>query len=367
MATYGGPHDAVRLTSAEFDALFTQLRRATAQGPDDRRGALNNLTPGHVLAAVGELRSGRTVSLAAPIETVASRDNPEPCSHALTGDVGDRAVTPGLHFAMDRLAMNVHGNADSHIDALCHVIYDGALVQRGGPRNRHARRGNRAVDRRGPRRDRGTGGAARRPPGARRAVAGAGRPRDRRRPRGGRARATRPDPHRRSALRARRTSPTPRRARGVGRGAGSRRTASDHAAAARRTRDRRAGQRRQQRHRSQHHRRHRLPDPRPRHQRDGPASAGLPAVRGAGAAAARRRTAGRSCASSPPFDCRRRPVPRSTPSPSCDHEPTVSRRPPRSRIPVATVADPPPQQTHEPQRQHAHHDQHDDVEQQLEQ
>jgi kynurenine formamidase len=59
--------------------------------------------------------------------TVASPDNPEPCSHALTGDVGDRTVTPGLHFAMDRLAMNVHGNADSHIDALCHVIYDGAL------------------------------------------------------------------------------------------------------------------------------------------------------------------------------------------------------------------------------------------------
>jgi hypothetical protein len=23
--------------------------------------------------------------------------------------------------------MNIHGNADSHIDALCHVIYDGTL------------------------------------------------------------------------------------------------------------------------------------------------------------------------------------------------------------------------------------------------
>jgi kynurenine formamidase len=121
------------LTSTEFDALFTQLQDATARGPDDRRGALNNLTPGHVLAAIGELRSGRTVSLATPIETVASPDNPDPCSHALTGDVGDRAVAPGLHFAMDRLAMNVHGNADSHIDALCHVIYNGALYNRVDP------------------------------------------------------------------------------------------------------------------------------------------------------------------------------------------------------------------------------------------
>ena len=127
MATYGGRDDAALLTPAGFDALFRRLRDATGRGPDDRRGALNNLTPAHVLAAAGEVRSGRTVSLAAPIETVASRDNPEPCRHALTGEVGDRTVTPGLHFAMDRLAMNVHGNADSHIDALCHVIYDGSL------------------------------------------------------------------------------------------------------------------------------------------------------------------------------------------------------------------------------------------------
>ncbi len=28
---------------------------------------------------------------------------------------------------MDRLSLNIHGNADSHIDALCHVIYDGAV------------------------------------------------------------------------------------------------------------------------------------------------------------------------------------------------------------------------------------------------
>ena len=28
---------------------------------------------------------------------------------------------------MDRFATNVHGNADSHIDALCHVMYDGKL------------------------------------------------------------------------------------------------------------------------------------------------------------------------------------------------------------------------------------------------
>ena len=298
MATHAGPEehsDTHRLTSAEFEALFKQLRDATARGPEDRRGALNNLTPAHVLAAIGEVRSGRTVSLAAPIETVASRDNPEPCSHEMIG-AADQTVAPGLHFAMDSFAMNVHGNADSHIDALCHVIYNGALYNGVHPGTDTAREGtalsiNVARDGivgRGVLLDvpRVRGGA----------VAGAGRPRDRRRPRSGRARTTRPDAYRRSSLRPRRPSPTPRRARGMGRGPGSRRTASDHTAAAGRTRDRRAGQRRQQRHRSQLHRRHRLPDPRPRHQRDGPAPTGLPAVRGAGAAAAWTRTAGRSYA-----------------------------------------------------------------------
>lgn len=127
MVTHTRPDDAPRLTSAEFEQLFKRLREAAGWGPDDRRGALNNITSAHVVGAAREVRSGQTVSLAAPIETVASPDNPEPCQHQMLGDVRDEAAAPGLHFALDRLSMNVHGNADSHIDALCHVIYNSAL------------------------------------------------------------------------------------------------------------------------------------------------------------------------------------------------------------------------------------------------
>ena len=55
----------------------------------------------------------------------------------MAGEVGEPATGPGLHFAMDSLAMNVHGNADSHIDALCHVIFNRTLyngVDPGGAR-----------------------------------------------------------------------------------------------------------------------------------------------------------------------------------------------------------------------------------------
>jgi hypothetical protein len=56
------------MTEAEFRSLYEQLRTQVPWGPDDRRGALNYITQAEVLAARGEVRLGRTVSLAAPVE-----------------------------------------------------------------------------------------------------------------------------------------------------------------------------------------------------------------------------------------------------------------------------------------------------------
>ena len=114
------------MSAADFTALYLRLQRTAGWGPADRRGALNNLTPAQVLAATGEIRLGRTVSLEAPIESRATPDNPDPSQHQMTG-TGNQADPSGLTFATDRLAINIHGNADSHIDALCHVMYQAAL------------------------------------------------------------------------------------------------------------------------------------------------------------------------------------------------------------------------------------------------
>jgi kynurenine formamidase len=111
------------LDEAAFAALYHRLRRVPAWGPADRRGALNYLTPAQVRAAASEVRLGRSVSLAAPIETGLTPDQPEPAIHDMTGPTGDHADPDGLTFAQDRLAINVHGNADSHMDALCHAMY----------------------------------------------------------------------------------------------------------------------------------------------------------------------------------------------------------------------------------------------------
>ena len=115
----------VRMTEAEFRSLYERLRGQVPWGPGDRRGALNNIGPAQIQAAAAEVRLGSSVSLAAPIENHASADNPDPAQHRMVQAPG--ADTGGLEFAADRIAMNIHGNADSHIDALCHVSFDGAL------------------------------------------------------------------------------------------------------------------------------------------------------------------------------------------------------------------------------------------------
>ncbi|MCW2930984.1 MAG: cyclase [Actinomycetia bacterium] len=76
-----------------------------------------------MLAAASEIRLGRTVSLAAPIEMSLTPDDPAPAIHEMAGPPGDQADPVGLTFAQDRLGVNVHNNVDSHIDALGHAMY----------------------------------------------------------------------------------------------------------------------------------------------------------------------------------------------------------------------------------------------------
>ncbi|MEU5011455.1 cyclase family protein [Streptomyces sp. NPDC021749] len=115
------------MSEEAFRSLYDRLREQALNGADPGRGALGHLTPERVVAAAAGVRSGRTVSLAAPIETTPGPDDPQPASHRMTAPAPGETGAPGLHFALDRFAMNVHGDADSHLDALCHVIFDGEL------------------------------------------------------------------------------------------------------------------------------------------------------------------------------------------------------------------------------------------------
>ena len=73
------------MTEAEFRALYQRLRKHVPWGADDRRGALNYLTPADARAAMREVQLGRTVSLGAPVEDRPAADNPEPARHEMNG------------------------------------------------------------------------------------------------------------------------------------------------------------------------------------------------------------------------------------------------------------------------------------------
>jgi len=115
------------LSADEFRALYDRVKHMSLQGPADRRGALNNISSSEVVAAASSVWRGRAVSLGAPMESEVALDNPDPVVHQMTHTGISSGPASGLSFAMDRVTLNIHGNADSHIDALCHVIFDGIL------------------------------------------------------------------------------------------------------------------------------------------------------------------------------------------------------------------------------------------------
>src|SRR5437899_2132712 len=98
--------------AAEFDTLFQQIKNWGRWGPDDQLGSVNLITPAKRKAAVALARTGETVSLAHTLLTEKAEDNSSPFEHTMLR--GNN---------MDRYAIQYHGYAHSHIDALCHILY----------------------------------------------------------------------------------------------------------------------------------------------------------------------------------------------------------------------------------------------------
>jgi kynurenine formamidase len=121
-------------TSAEqFDQLFRRVSNWGRWGPDDEKGTLNYLTPEHVRSSAALVRSGRTVSLSLPINTVAGPDNPRPSVHYMVKTHDIRPAHGEPRFAGDYLGSELHGDSRTHVDALCHVSYKGKLYNGKSP------------------------------------------------------------------------------------------------------------------------------------------------------------------------------------------------------------------------------------------
>jgi kynurenine formamidase len=70
--------------------------------------------------------------MAIPINTVAGPDNPQPAIRLVIQGHDVPVDSSKVRFALDFLGMACHGDCHTHIDALCHISYDG-LTYNGRP------------------------------------------------------------------------------------------------------------------------------------------------------------------------------------------------------------------------------------------
>ena len=116
-------------TRADVDAMAQELSNWGRWGPDDERGALNFITPEVSAAAAALVSEGVTVSCALELAKTPAADNPTPVMHFMTGagDVSDQGRLRGLEATGDGFMISPHGMANTHIDALCHILDQGKM------------------------------------------------------------------------------------------------------------------------------------------------------------------------------------------------------------------------------------------------
>jgi len=115
------------VTAAEFATLFQSVRSWGRWGAADEMGALNLLTADRVAAAARLVRSGVVVSLSLPLCTTTGLDCPIPAEVRMTQQNEAEAGRGAMGFAKDFIGVDYHSDGHTHLDALCHVAYEGRL------------------------------------------------------------------------------------------------------------------------------------------------------------------------------------------------------------------------------------------------
>ena len=119
------------VSKAQYDTWMMELSNWGRWGADDELGALNLITPDKRLEAASLVTRGTVVSMAREM-TIERLDDPDQASAnrppVLVGS--SRSVfdinTEGGYF-LERYEIEYHGSAVSHLDALCHVAYNGKV------------------------------------------------------------------------------------------------------------------------------------------------------------------------------------------------------------------------------------------------
>ncbi len=108
-------------TKADVERLMKELSNWGRWGKGDQIGTVNLITPAKRKQAAALVTEGVSVSLARDTETEKAADNPSPFAHKFTYT----GAKPLGQFVLDNYAVDYHGQAHTHMDALCHMFYEG--------------------------------------------------------------------------------------------------------------------------------------------------------------------------------------------------------------------------------------------------
>jgi kynurenine formamidase len=123
------------LTKDDIDAWMKELSNWGRWGKDDQAGTVNLITPAKRRQAAALVKDGISISLALdadiplqgqeePSQTQGSRPRFS-WEHVMMRD-GQNMKNPS-GYAVDSYKMTFHGNNTTHLDALCHFIFEGHI------------------------------------------------------------------------------------------------------------------------------------------------------------------------------------------------------------------------------------------------
>lgn len=113
-----------KLTKADIDTWMKELSNWGRWGKDDQLGAINLITAAKRKQAASLVREGVSISLAHDVEKESAADNARPFTHTMTMVGLNNTTVP---FSLDTFSVNYHGYAHTHLDALCHMFYQGRM------------------------------------------------------------------------------------------------------------------------------------------------------------------------------------------------------------------------------------------------
>jgi kynurenine formamidase len=117
-----GPEHA--LTKADIDRWMHELSNWGRWGKADQAGTFNLITPAKRKLGARLVAEGFSVSLARDADKIKSVDNDSPWIHVM---IATGAKPAEEQFDLDTYTVSYHGYGHTHMDALCHMFYEGKM------------------------------------------------------------------------------------------------------------------------------------------------------------------------------------------------------------------------------------------------